>query len=124
MLNYELRTPEIKHVTVRSPVCQVVVGVGHIDEALDEVGALDQAEEHLSADRDTVSGGSSAVTSHSGGHIPPSAAGCVDLSRAPSSTCGTFLAMPVCAGRRRGRTRRRRRGRLDPGRPGPQRTGR
>ena len=26
---------------------QVVVGVGHIDESLDEVGALDQAQEHL-----------------------------------------------------------------------------
>lgn len=29
------------------PVCKVVVGVGHVDEALDEVGALDEAEEHL-----------------------------------------------------------------------------
>lgn len=29
------------------PVCEVVVGVGHVDEALDEVGALDEAEEHL-----------------------------------------------------------------------------
>lgn len=29
------------------PVCKVVVGVGHVDEALDEVGALDEAEEDL-----------------------------------------------------------------------------
>lgn len=29
------------------PVCKVVIGVGHVDEALDEVGALDEAEEHL-----------------------------------------------------------------------------
>lgn len=28
-------------------MCEVVIGVGHIDEALDEVGALDEAEEHL-----------------------------------------------------------------------------
>lgn len=29
------------------PVCQVVVGVGHVDESLDHVGTLDEAEEHL-----------------------------------------------------------------------------
>lgn len=29
------------------PVCEVVVGVGHVDETLDEVGTLDKAEEHL-----------------------------------------------------------------------------
>lgn len=29
------------------PVCKVVIGVGHVDEALDEVGALDEAEKHL-----------------------------------------------------------------------------
>lgn len=38
------------------PVCEVVVGVGHIDEALDEVGALDEAEEHLEKHRKIRSG--------------------------------------------------------------------
>lgn len=33
--------------SVSSPVCEVVVGVGHVDEPLDEVGTLDEAEEHL-----------------------------------------------------------------------------
>lgn len=28
-------------------MCEVVVGIGHVDQALDEVGALDEAEEHL-----------------------------------------------------------------------------
>lgn len=31
---------------------QVVVGVGHCDEPLDQVGSLDQAEEHLKAQQD------------------------------------------------------------------------
>lgn len=34
-----------------SPVCQVVVGIGHVDQTLDEIGALDQAEEHLQTNR-------------------------------------------------------------------------
>lgn len=28
-------------------MCKVVVSVGHVDESLDEVGALNEAEEHL-----------------------------------------------------------------------------
>lgn len=28
-------------------MCKVVVGVGHVDQTLDEVGTLDEAEEHL-----------------------------------------------------------------------------
>lgn len=33
--------------SILSPVCEVVVGVGHVDQTLDEVGTLDEAEEHL-----------------------------------------------------------------------------
>lgn len=36
---------------VSPPVRQVVVGVGHVDEPLYEVGALYEAEEHLEANR-------------------------------------------------------------------------
>lgn len=32
---------------VGAPVGEVVVGVGHVDQALDEVGVLDQAQKHL-----------------------------------------------------------------------------
>ena len=39
---------------LQNSVCQVVVGVGHVDQALDEVGALYQAEEHLETNRPTI----------------------------------------------------------------------
>lgn len=32
---------------ILSPVCEVVIGVGHVDQTLDEVGTLYEAEEHL-----------------------------------------------------------------------------
>lgn len=37
----------IMYGSILSPVCEIVVGVGHIDQPLDEVGTLDEAEEHL-----------------------------------------------------------------------------
>lgn len=36
-----------------SPVCEVVVGVGHVDQTLDEVGPLNEAEEHLQTNKQT-----------------------------------------------------------------------
>ena len=32
-------------------MCEVVVGVGHVDQTLDEVGALHEAEEDLQTNR-------------------------------------------------------------------------
>ena len=52
------------HVQVWLPVCQVVVGVGHVDESLDEVGALDQAEEHLDRVQTTAPSHTHTHTTH------------------------------------------------------------
>lgn len=35
-------------------MCEVVVGVSHIDEALNETGTLYEAEEHLGAERNKI----------------------------------------------------------------------
>lgn len=117
-----------------SPVCEVVVGVGHIDQTLDEVGALYEAEEHLETKRQMMSPRLLKIIAAASTisclffqrveHLPPSAEGCAGLSRALRWTCGISLATPVCVGCRRDRTRRRRRGRPGPGLRGPPQTGR
>lgn len=45
-----IREPQLftsPHPLCALPVCQVVIGIGHIDESLDHVGTLDETEEHL-----------------------------------------------------------------------------
>ena len=115
-----------------SPVCEVVVGVGHVDQTLDEVCPLNEAEEHLQTHKQTHKHQikkNQAVDDHHFNRqleerLPQSAGGCAGLSRAPRWTCEICPARLVCVGCRRGRTRRRRRGRPGPGLQGPQQTGR
>lgn len=110
-------------------MCEVVVGVGHVDQTLDEVGTLYEAEEHLETNRHKIKSRSVEDTrgcfdNQLEEHLPQSAEGCEGLSRAPRWTCGICPATPACVGCRRGRTRRRRRGRPGPGLRGPPQTGR
>lgn len=49
------QTPDedVRYSCMLSPVCEVVVGVGHVDQTLDEVRPLNEAEEHLQTHKQT-----------------------------------------------------------------------
>ncbi len=114
---------------ILSPVCKVVVSVSHVDQTLDEVGTLHEAEEHLKTNRQTIKSQTTedqrcCFDIQLEEHLPPSDEGCASLCRALRWTCGICPATPVCVGSRRGQTKRRHHGRPGLGLQGPPQTGR